>query len=125
MTDLRNPNIRAKDISKLLSYKYPLIKWDKGIDDNNHWNLASLEDEKHKQKLLAWLKSKNVLPECEALLVNQISGQTKFTCWGNVISEPELYFGEQDFELYDLDLNWALQYKAINIVCFGVFANST
>ncbi len=124
MTDLRNPNIRAKDIKRLLGYKHQLITWDKGIDDNNHWNLASLEDEKHKQKLLAWLKNKNVMPECEALLVNQGSEQTKLTHWGNVISEPELYFGEQDFELYDLDLNWVLQYKAINIVCFGVFKSN-
>ena len=124
MTDLRNPNIRAKDIKRLLGYKHQSIKWDKGIDDTNQWSLASLEDENHKQKLLTWLRSKNVLPECEALFVNQCSGQTKLTHWGNVISEPELYFGEQDFELYDLDLNWVLQYKAINIVCFGVIKNN-
>jgi hypothetical protein len=124
MTDLRNPNIRAKDIKRLLGYKHQLITWGKGIDDNNHWNLASLEDENHKQKLLTWLKSKNVKPECQALLVNQGSEQTKLTHWGNVISEPELYFGEQDFELYDLGLNWVQQYKAMNIVCFGVFKNN-
>lgn len=120
MTDLRNPNIRARDINRLLGYIHQSIKWDKGIDDNNKWNLASLDDESHKQKLLAWLNSKNVLPECEILFVNQDSGQTKLTCWGNVVLEPELYFGKQDFDLYDLDLNWVLQYKAINIVCFGV-----
>jgi hypothetical protein len=124
MTNLRNPNIRVKDINKLLGYKYQLIQWDKGIDENNKWNLASLEDENHKKKLLAWLKSKNVLPECEALLANQGSGSTKFIRWENIMSEPEFYFGEQDFELYDLDLNWVLQYKSINIVCFGVITNN-
>jgi hypothetical protein len=120
MIDLRNPNIRAKDIKRLLGYNHQSIKWDKGVDDNNQWNLASLEDENYRQRLLAWLRSKNVLPECEALFVNQCSGQTKLTHWGSVVSEPELYFGEQDFELYDVNLNWVLQYKAINIVCFGV-----
>lgn len=119
MTNLRNPNIRAKDINRLLGYKSQLIKWDKGVDDDNKWYLASLEDDNHKQKLLSWLKSKNVLPECEALFVNHSSGQTKLTHWGSIILEPEIYFMDQDFELYDLDLNWILQYKAINIVCFG------
>ena len=124
MINLRNPNIRIKDIEKLLGYKSQLIQWDKGVDENNKWSLASLEDENHKKQLLAWLKSKNVLPECEALLAYQSTSNTKFIRWENIISEPELYFREQDFELYDLDLNWVLQYKAINIVCFGVIANN-
>jgi hypothetical protein len=32
MTDLRNPDLRVRDIRKLITHKYPLIKWDLGTE---------------------------------------------------------------------------------------------
>lgn len=41
--------------------------------------------------------------------------------WGAVIESPETLFGKTEFQLYDLDLNWALEYKIQEVARFGKF----
>jgi hypothetical protein len=119
MSNLRNPNLRTRDIRKLIGYKYQSIKWDKGIEERNEWNLASLESEVYSQKLLEWLKSKNILLTSEALLVEPSWLNPKTVTWQSILLESAHYFCGNDFQLYDLDLNWVLEYKSLGVVRFG------
>ena len=115
MINLRNSSLRVRDIRKLIGSKYPLIKWDLGIQEKGEWVFASLESEENKEKLLLLLESKNVMPSCEPLFVEPGWAKIQRITWGDVLSSPEEYFGESDSQLYHIDLSWVLEYKSLQI----------
>jgi hypothetical protein len=39
--------------------------------------------------------------------------------WGDLLKDPEKYFGIGAFYLYDIDLNWVLEYQPQEISRFG------
>ena len=119
MINLRNSSLRARDIRKLIGYKHLLVKWDWGIQEEEEWVFASLESEENKEKLLLSLESKNVPSSCEALLVEPGWAKIQRITWGDVLSGPERYFGESDFQLYHIDLSWVLEYKSLQVFRFG------
>ena len=119
MINLRNSSLRARDIRKLIGYKHLLVKWDWGIQEEGEWVFASLESEENKEKLLLSLESKNVPSSCEALLVEPGWAKIQRITWGDVLSGPERYFGESDFQLYHIDLSWVLEYKSSQVFRFG------
>lgn len=124
MTNLCNPNLRIRDIRKIIGYKYHLIQWDQGIEKDSEWVFASLESEVYEEKLLSWLKSKNISLSCESLLVDPNWTKIQRLTWEKILSNPEHYFGESDFQLYQIDLDWVLEYKALPVVRFGRFFNA-
>lgn len=121
MSDLRNPEIRARDIRKLVNYKAENIVWHHGFDETSEWVFASLEDEKHRKILIKWLLSKKIQTNCEVILVKPDWKQPQKIIWSTVLSEPEKYFGKEEFQIYDIDLKWLLEYKAQEIVRFGKY----
>ncbi|PHS05029.1 MAG: hypothetical protein COA78_15775 [Blastopirellula sp.] len=119
MSNLRNPDIRTRDIRKLVGYKSQEIAWDQGCDETSEWVMASLEDEAHVKTLINWLSSKNIPLESEAVLIDSGWKRPKRVCWGDLISDPRKYFGKDMFQLYDLDLNWTMEYQVQEIARFG------
>lgn len=119
MSNLRNPNIRVRDIKKLMGYKSCDLVWDSGCNKTSEWVLASLENKKYVDNLLNWLAAKNVSPENEALLINDYCEVAKKICWKDVLENPLTYFGENSFQLYDIDLSWVLEYSKLEIARFG------
>lgn len=123
MSTLRNPDIRARDIRKLVSCKSPDIIWDKGCDDTSEWVMASIEDEKNKNILIDWLLSKKVSSDNEAILIKSDWKNPKNIQWGKLVSNPGQFFGNDMFQLYDIDLNWLLEYQVLGIARFGRYGN--
>ncbi|PSB10151.1 hypothetical protein C7B62_10560 [Pleurocapsa sp. CCALA 161] len=39
--------------------------------------------------------------------------------WEEILSNPERYFGNNAFHLYDIDLKWVLEYSTTQVVRFG------
>jgi len=121
MSNLRNPEIRARDIRKLVSYKSQCLVWDAGCDETSEWVLASIEDDMHTKRLIDWLLSKNINTDNEALLIkSDWKAPTKIK-WGDFAANPESFFGNDMFYLYDIDLNWQLEYQVQEIVRFGIY----
>ena len=119
MTNLRNPDLRARDMRKLVSYKSQEIVWDEGCDSSSEWVFASLESEAHIESLLNWLISKGVNSSCEFILVDSGWSKLKKLTWGDLLTNPAMYFGKDSFKLYDIDLNWVLEYEPQEVVRFG------
>ncbi len=119
MTDLRNVNLRVRDVRRLVSYKYSLIRWDRGSEEESEWQFASLESEDKKEQLTLLLESKEILSSCEALLVESSWSKLRRITWGDILSSPEHYFGKSDFQLYCIDLVWVLEYKSLQVFRFG------
>ena len=55
MTDLRHPALRYRDVNRITDRRLIDVQWEPGVDAKNEWVLASLEDEEHRRRLLAWL----------------------------------------------------------------------
>ncbi len=119
MNNLRHPDIRVRDIRKLLGYKSYKLVWDRGCDETSEWVLASIESPIYLQKLSSWLFDKNVLPDNEALLINNYWEIVQKICWRDILENPLTYFGKDSFQLYDLDLGWVLEYSKGEIARFG------
>jgi len=121
MTNLRNTDLRIRDINKLVGYKSQSIIWDRGFENNNEWFYASLENESYKQKLLFWLNEKNIDTNCHSVLILPSSDSIKRLTWGSFISDLENYFIKSEFKLYDVELRWVLEYQTQEIARFGKF----
>ena len=121
MSDLRNPEIRVRDIRKLVNYKASNIVWHQGFDETSEWVFASLEGEKHKENLIKWLLSKKIQNNCEIILVKANWKQPIKMIWLDVLFKPEKYFEKKEFQIYDINLKWLLEYKEQEIVRFGKY----
>lgn len=119
MSNLRNPDIRTRDIRKLVGYKSQEITWDQGCHETSEWVMASLEDEAHITPLIHWLSGKNISSENEAILIDSGWKNPVRVFWGDLITDPSRYFGKEMFQLYDLDLIWILEYQVQEIARFG------
>lgn len=123
MANLRHPSLRIRDIRKIISYKY--FEWEQRLEDETEWVFASLENEVYKQKLLVWLASKNIPPLCELLLIDPGYSKIQKLRWEEILSNPERYFGNYAFHLYDIDLKWVLEYSKTQVVRFGRIPEKT
>ncbi len=121
MSNLRNPNLRTRDIRRVISYKYDQLKWDKGFEENNEWVFTSIESSKNKENLIMWLNSKCIEKYNESLLVSSSCKEPKRITWGKILEKPENYFTENEFTLYDVDLSWVLEYAPQGVSRFGVY----
>jgi len=121
MSNLRNPEIRSRDIRKLVNCKAQNIVWHHGCDNTSEWVFASLEDDIHIKKLIEWLLSKKIPSNSEIILVKSNWNNPKKMAWSNILSELKKYFGKEEFQIYDIDLKWLLEYKAQEIVRFGKY----
>ena len=119
MSNLSNPHIRTRDIRTLVNLKSQDIVWDTGCDETSEWVFASLEDDSYKKKLINWLSSKNILSANEVVIVDSAWKDPKRVTWGEVLENPAEFFKKEMFQIYDVDLNWLMEYQAQEIVRFG------
>jgi hypothetical protein len=124
MTNLRHPEIRIRDIRKLVDHMSHFLIWDRGCDETSEWVMASLETETHKNKLLAWLSSKHVEPSNQAILIGPAWNEARRIAWAELITEPDKYFRKEMFQLYDIDLKWFMEYQVQQIARFGRYGNN-
>jgi hypothetical protein len=96
------------------------VEWEQRLEDKTEWVFVSLENEVYKKKLLVWLASKNIPPLCELLLIDPGYSKIQKLRWEEILSNPERYFGNYTFHLYDIDLKWVLEYSPTQpVVRFG------
>lgn len=125
MTNISNPELRPRDVRKVVKSLCNTIVWEQGCDSNNEWVFASLESEEHKSRLLDWLKRKNILPTNEVVITNSAWHNLKLTTWSKILASPESYFGKEQVEIYDSNLKWLLEYQVQEIARFGRFQKAS
>lgn len=121
MTNLRNSQLRPKDIRALLSIKERNITWDLGFEEGNKWIHASVQDDKYKNRLIAWLESKKIDKECEVLLLDGYCNIKQNITWGRLIDNVSGYFEEHYIKVVDLDATWVLEYTELGSSRFGYY----
>lgn len=119
MTDLRNPDLRVRDLRHIVRPKIHSIIWDPGIEQNNEWIYASLENEAQRNRLVRWLKEKNINEDYECVYFNDSWTEAKLIKWQNLVSTPEKYFSGESFEVVGFDLTWFLGYAKQGVARFG------
>ncbi len=119
LNNIRNQDLRTKDIRKLISLRDHELVWDSGLETNNEWVFASLENIESKNKLLNWLKSKNIENSNQAIMVDPSWSVTKEVTFGELINKPERFFRASPFQIIDLDLQWTLDYISQEVARFG------
>ena len=118
-TDLRHPDLRWRDVRRILRHRDHHLVWDRGVDARNEWVYATVESDAHRERLLEWLRSKNVSNHSDAFLFVLPSNSLVTISWGDVLDEPERFFGGPDFELVSKDLDWRLDHKQGCVARFG------
>jgi hypothetical protein len=119
MTDLRNSQLRVRDLRRLVEPKLHAVVWDAGVEKKNEWVYASLESEAHRSKLLDWLRSKRVEEKEEALWFDPSWTKPKRIFWRDILVRPEEFFLGAPFQVVNLDLDWALGYMKEGVARFG------
>ena len=121
MINLRNPDLRTRDIRKLVGLKAQFVRWDEGCDETSEWVIAAVDSSRSIEKLLSWLNSKNVAEFTDCLITNSAWSKPEMIQWHQLLDNPSKYFGNASFQLYDIDLKWVLEYATQEVARFGVF----
>lgn len=119
MTDLRHPDLRIRDLRRIVFLKMDSVKWDPGIEAKNEWIYASIESDLQKRQLLCWLSSKGINRNYDCVFFDQAWCQLKQIHWGDLLDKPEDFFSGPSFEVASFDLAWVLGYNKNGIARFG------
>jgi hypothetical protein len=118
-TDLRHPDLRLRDIKRILAAKRLDITWDPGTAADSMWVYATFEDGDHRQRFLDWLSSKRISPSAEALLLVDGCYESASVTWGDILAHPEKFFGERSIKIISRDVDWRLDYRQGCVARFG------
>lgn len=95
------------------------VKWERGFETNNEWVFISLETPESTDKLLDWLRSKNIEDSNQAIMVDPNWTVKRDVSYGELINQPKRFFRSAAFQVIDLDLQWTLEYLDQEIIRFG------
>ncbi|MDW6004426.1 hypothetical protein [Vibrio mangrovi] len=119
MSNLRNRDLRARDVNKLATYKSEWLHWDTGCDNTNEWVIASVSDREHCQKLKNWLLSKNIEETAEVVAVTLVDAALSRYKWSEILENPNRVFQGVSFKLYEINFKWHLEYAEQEVARFG------
>jgi hypothetical protein len=119
MTDLRNPQLRVRDLRRLVEPKLHSVVWDPGLDTENEWVYASVESDAHRSKLLDWLNMKGIDGSEEALRFDRGWSQPRWVLWRYILQKPEDFFSGTPFSAVGVDLSWTIDYLKEGVARFG------
>jgi hypothetical protein len=125
MVNLLNPALRVRDLRKLVEPHLCEVKWDCGVDGTSEWVIASFEDSVHKQKLVTWLKSKNVSDTFEIIITDKAWSNLRYLNWSSLLSDLECYLNQENILIVASDRTWVLEYAPQQIVRFGQWVKVT
>jgi hypothetical protein len=117
--DLRHPDLRPRDIRRILAAKRFDITWDPGTGDGSMWVYATLEDADHRKRFLEWLSGKRISLSAEALFFPAGDYESTIVTWGDIIAHPEKFFTERPIRIVSRDLDWRLDYRQGCVARFG------
>jgi hypothetical protein len=118
-TTLRHPELRLRDIKRILAHKRFDIHWDAGTSDGSEWVYATLEDDAHRECLLAWLRSKNICESADAFLLGDGYNDCTEITWSDILREPERFLNGRKIVIVSKDLDWRLDYRQSCVARFG------
>ena len=121
MTDISNPNLRPKDIRKIVANRFQFLEWEQGYESKNEWVFASTSTQSHRNKLRSWLQTKCIAPENAVVVVESNWHSAKKSKWSIVLAKPENMFASKSVDIYDSKLDWVLEYRPQEVARFGRF----
>ncbi len=110
MVNLLNPDLRLRDLRKLVEPHLQEVKWECGVDETSEWIMASIENQKHYQKLTSWLYSKNVEASAKAVCVDAEWFELKQIYWSEICKNTEHFFCQKDIFVIASDRSWVAEY---------------
>jgi hypothetical protein len=119
VANLRHPDLRPRDIKRIMARKSLDVRWDAGTSAGSEWIYASLEDAAHRQVLLDWLQSKSISASAEALIMGYDCEGRRVITWGDILREPGLVFNSREIMVVSKDLDWRLDYRLGSVARFG------
>src|SRR5262245_15954151 len=91
-TTLRHPDLRLRDVKHIVALKRFDIQWDRGPVPGSEWVYASLEDYVHRERLLEWLRSKNISKSADAFVLGGGNNDLASITWGEILTHPDKFF---------------------------------
>ena len=119
VANLRHPDLRPRDIKRILAQKSSDIRWDAGFTAGSEYVYTSLEDAVHRQELQEWLNSKGVAESADAWIITSSEKDCIDITWGEVMREPERIFVGRELMVVSKDLDWRLECTRQSVARFG------
>lgn len=123
-TDLRHPNLRHRDIKRVLAHVRYGIRWDAGTNTGSEWVYASLEDAVHKQQLSDWLCSKSISEHADALMLGGGYEDCTSIVWEDILRDLKRFFDKRKILVVSKDLEWIIEYEQMGVARFGRWPNA-
>jgi hypothetical protein len=120
MVNLLSPELRIRDIRKLVEANLHEVNWERGIDENSEWVLASFENEQYKNRLVSWLKSKNISNTKIAIATDKTWSKLQNTLCIDLLTKPEMIFNKKHSIVVACDRSWVIEYAVEQeVIRFG------
>jgi hypothetical protein len=114
MIELTNPELRARDIRKLVQPSLYQVSWDVGFEDGNEWICMN------SAKNAYWIKSKNIDETSMVICIDEFSTKiNKMTYKDLTVKFDELV--QEGFSLFvSKNRDWVLQCNcSVGVARFG------
>ncbi|KMT66049.1 hypothetical protein [Catenovulum maritimum] len=119
MVDLLNPNLRARDLRKLVEPHLFEVNWENGVDETSEWVVASFEEPKHEENLVSWLENKKISSTTELIITDLSWSNLHYLNWSEFLPELPVYFRDQQVLAISSNRSWILEYAPQQIARFG------
>jgi hypothetical protein len=129
MVNLLHPDLRLRDLRKLVEDHLNKVTWERGVNETSEWIIASTnkkQNQKHRQNLISWLCSKNIKTSAKAICVDTGWSELKPMQWGAICNNPERIFHQKDVLVIASDRSWIIEYASRQeIFRFGRFSTDS
>ena len=120
MKNALDPEIRARDLRRVVGGRLDLVQWDAGIDPKNEWISASVDSPEYVERFKRWLSSKKISPDCEFVRFDDFSNTLQKFGWREIAENPAPVFVGGRWKMVSHDLRWVFDFMG-GSVRFGAF----
>ena len=120
MKNALDPEIRARDLRRVVGGRLDLVQWDAGIDPKNEWISASVDSPEYVERFKRWLSSKKISPDCEFVRFDDFSNTLQKFGWREIAENPAPVFvgGRWKMVSHDLggySISWEDQFALVRL----------
>jgi hypothetical protein len=120
MLNLLNPELRVRDIRKLVEPHLHEVNWERGVDETSEWVLASFENVNYRNRLVSWLTSKKLSNTKTAIVTDKTWSKIQTTPCIDLFAKPEMIFNKNNLIVVACDRSWVIDYAAEQeVIRFG------
>jgi len=104
---------------RIVSRQLHTVEWDVGSSLQNEWVLATVNSEEATNRLIAWINSKEIDVNEQAVCFDRSWTDVSKVIWGDVLKNPAKFRLCDGYSIIGMNLKWLLEFGGLEVARFG------